>query len=278
MSGRCVCGRSARFPLCDGSHGDAWSCSGPTSAVGLCIVAGPHLSSLAERLAWEKGGRVLSALEGSVAAAQAIVLSDGTDLAYLRTALERLEAPVVRGLVVDGPAAALGVVLPGAPLASVRPEAPEKLYRAVWDALSGQSTPVEPLRSGFLSHAALDEPWLLPIVEDLRRNAGAELFVCADSIAEGEAWRSRIDEALRSADRFVFVGTPASYASTFCAYEFGMATALGLPRRILRVDATPLPAWIGHLQATDLPRILHHRPWLSRRDALEEALLSFLAS
>ena len=54
--------------------------------VGLCVVAGPHLASLAERLAFEEGGQALHRLEGPVSAARALVLSDGTDLALLGAA------------------------------------------------------------------------------------------------------------------------------------------------------------------------------------------------
>jgi len=277
MPPRCVCGRSERFPICDGSHGDAWTCGTPTTTVGFCVVAGPHLSSLAERLAWEEGGQPLHRLEGAVTASRAVVLSDGTDLAFLAAELERLTAASVLGVAVDAPGAALGKLLAGGPVTSACPDDPRRIWPAVRDALRGESTPAPPLARGFLSHAAADESWLLPAVETLRRHAGAELFVCADSIPAGSAWREHIETSLRSAERLVFVGSAASFASTYCAFEFGLATALQLPRRVLRVDDTPLPPWMGHIQAVDIPRWRRIRPWLSRADAVEEALLDCLA-
>jgi len=277
MASRCVCGRSASFPLCDGSHGDAWACGTAAAAVGLCVVAGPHLSSLAERLAWEEGGEVLHRLTGPVTATRAIVLSDGSDLAYLQAELQRLTAGSLRGVAVDTPRAALGALLPLAPVSQACPDDPRQVWRAVRDALKADASPPPRLARGFLSHAAADEPWLLPAVESLRRNAGAELYVCADSIPSGAAWREHIEDALRRAERLVFVGSDASFASTYCAFEFGVATALGVPCRVVRVDEAPLPAWMGHLQATDVPRLRRIRPWLEPSEALEEALLDCLA-
>jgi hypothetical protein len=203
------------------------------------------------------------------------VLSDGTDLPALHAELARVTAGSTRGVTVDVPAAVLQVLVDG-PVASARPDDPKHLWRAVQQALRADSQPVAPLCKGFLSHAAVDEARLMPILHALRTYAGAELFLCADSIPAGGDWRTSIEHALRGAERFVFIGTVASFASTYCAFEFGLATALELPIRIVRVDDVPLPSWMGHIQAMDLPRRLTQRPWLTPDDALEEAMLECL--
>ena len=145
MTSRCVCGRSATFPICDGSHGDAWSCTAAERTVGLCVVAGPHLSSLAERLAYEEGGQVLRRLRGPVTASRAVVLSDGTDLAFLAEELGRLTASEVRGVAVDTPTATLRKLLHGAPVSSACPDDPRRIWPAVRSALSTEPEPPVPL-------------------------------------------------------------------------------------------------------------------------------------
>ena len=55
---RCVCGRSATFPRCDGAHAEpGWACGPEAPAPGLAIAAGPALQSLAEGLAARLGAQ-----------------------------------------------------------------------------------------------------------------------------------------------------------------------------------------------------------------------------
>ena len=112
----------------------------------------------------------------------------------------------------------------------------------------------------------------------LRRYAGAELFLCGDSIPTGAPWREAIEGALHASECLVFVGSHASFGSTYCAFEVGMATSMSLPVRALRVDDAPLPAWMAHLQVIDIPRQRQMRPWLTSEEALEDAVLTCLES
>src|SRR5262245_25623928 len=96
MARRCFCGRSARFPLCDGSHAsEAWRCASGDSAR-LAFVAGPHLENLALRLAHEHGGLVVA--DDPVRAELALVLTDGSDLDRLALRRAKLEADRVVSL------------------------------------------------------------------------------------------------------------------------------------------------------------------------------------
>ncbi|MEZ4318098.1 MAG: TIR domain-containing protein [Myxococcota bacterium] len=275
---RCVCGRSQRFPLCDGSHGEGWECADQARAVGTCVVAGGHLASVAERLAHREGGVVAHRVEGEISADHLIVLTDGTDLDVLQAELVRVRARERRVIVVDAPVECVASGFAGFHVHRAAPDDPLHLWRAVLAALEGEEVRARPVPRAFLSHAVADEPVLQPVVDYLRRWAGAELFLCADSIGAGDAWRTTIDQALRDCEVFVLVGSAASFASTYCAYEVGMATALGKPCRMVILDGALPPPFIAHVQAIDLMRHRNRRPWLGDTDALIDGLLDAMGS
>lgn len=275
--GRCVCGRSARFPVCDGSHTEAgWTCASAAAAVGVCVVAGHHLRSVAERLAHHLGGVAAHSVSGPIRARRVVALCDGTDLDELLAEVPRLRAGERLALAVDIPAAALARALPGWDLRSVCPPDPLHLWRALLEALNAPSVELGRLHRGFVSHAVADEPVLQPVLDYLRGTAGAELFTCGDSIRPGTQWQAEIMAGLERAERFVLVGSAAAFASTFCAFEAGWAVARGLPVRIIALDETPVPPFLAHLQAADVPRIRRARPWLSPPEVLVESLLQAL--
>ncbi len=96
------------------------------------------------------------------------------------------------------------------------------------------------------------------------------------SIPAGAHWREDIEAALVAADRFVWIGSEAAFQSTYCAYEVGQAVARGTPCRVIVLDGTPPPPFVGHVQAVDLVRHRQRRPWLSQEEALIEAFLDAL--
>lgn len=213
---RCVCGRSERFPICDGSHGDGWTCTEARRSVGLCVVAGPHLISLGERLAHTHGGVVAHALDAPVTAQRVWVLTDGSDLDAVQADLRQVTAgPDRRVVVVDAPARSVHAAFGDWPVCEAHPEDPLHLWRAVQTALKQDATRTGPLPSAFVSHAVVDEPVLQPVVDYLRRWTDADLFLCADSIPAGADWRTDIDAALARSERFVWIGSEAAFQSTY---------------------------------------------------------------
>ncbi len=217
-------------------------------------------------------------VDGPIQASRLIALSDGTDLAQLGGELARLSGDQRIAVAVETPISALHKTFSGWSLRHAQPDDPLHLWRSVRAAIAGEDVPTHAPPSVFLSHAVADEPTIQPVVDYLRRYAGAEIFVCADSIQPGDSWRERIDAELRAAECFVLIGSAASFASTYCAFETGAALALDKPCRVIVLDGTSPPAFIGHIQAVDLQRHRARRPWLSHADALSDALADALSA
>jgi hypothetical protein len=279
---RCVCGRSERFPLCDGSHRDeGWACAAdPPALAPWAVVAGPRLANVAQQLAAQLGGVAWEA--EPLRALRGVVLTDGLDAHELAFALGAVEARSWRVCAVGLDPAALPAALRSLDAEPVVLEADPigSLWRRVVRALAQPAAPspkelAAPLQAPrlFLSHAALDEPALLPAIAYLRAGLGCEVFVCVDSIPTGAGWFDELREALDACDRFVWVASPHARRSTFCAFEFGYALAAGKPLGVLSLDAEPLPAWAQRWQAVELPRLARLHPWLDPQEALLQALL-----
>ena len=278
MGGRCVCGRSATFPLCDGSHdSEDWSCAGTPG--GTVVRGGRHLASAAARLAHHLGAELHhDGLVPPASVQRLLLLVDASDLPDLPRHVAAVPAERVEVLAIDLPASAIAPTLPRARVREVPCPNPLHLWRQVRAALDDHA-PIDHaprLARGFVSHAVADEPHLLPVVDRLRRHAGAELFVCADSLQPGDRWLDRILAALDEADRFVLVVSAASVASTFCAFEAGWARRAGTPIHSVSLDGTPPPAFVGDVQMIDVVRHRAARPWLSEAEALTEAMVRVL--
>jgi len=278
MPGRCICGRSETFPVCDGGHqSESWSCD--HIGGGTIVRGGRHLTSAALRLAHHLGARPVDPADPVPERAQRLVLLvDATDLPDLPTHLSRPTADHVEILAVDLPAAAVQTVAPEATVREVRCPNPLQLWRAVTAALADQPARPAELDSAFVSHAVADEPLLLPVVDRLRRHAGADLFLCADSLQPGDRWLDRILAELDAARRFLLVVSAASAGSTFCAFETGWARRAGTPIYTVSLDGTPPPAFVGDVQAVDLVRHRAARPWLTPDEALTDVLVDLLAT
>ena len=273
---RCICGRSTKLPLCDGAHTvEGWRCAMPGSdAYTEVFAAGPAYQTVVERLAHASKANALHRLDGQLSTESLVVVTDGTDLHHLRPALARVKAQSTRVMVIGADPALLGGAFPGAAIVPVADsDQPGLLWRHLTAALDQESVDVAGRLRMFLSHATDDEAVLQPAVEALRR-LGVTVFSCGDSIPGGSRWWDQILDALRDCDRFVSVLTPASRASTWCAFEAGAAVALGKPLQLVSLDGLPPPSFLSHLQMQDVPRLRVLHPWLEEQDAVLEAFLA----
>lgn len=277
----CVCGRSTALPWCDGSHADDdWQCAVGARWSRLAFCASHRFENLAARLAAHYRGAVVRPGQ-AIEADRCVVLVDGSDL----DGVQALDAGVVapaRVIIAFGvPARALRPMFPGAPVVDVGPTHAFAAFRRACEVIDGRPptpAPEAPLASAFVSHAVADEPVIAPATRIAAGIFGARLFWCADSIPSGATWQADIVDALRGHDLFVYLLSRASRESTFCAFELGMAHAIGKPIHIISLDGTMPPAYAQHLQAVDLPRLRRTRPWLDLDDLLAEQLLTALAS
>jgi|GEM_PF-1457495 len=274
---RCICGQSARMPLCDGSHtAKGWRCDAPgVDKVDQVFAASPYLRNLADRLAWEMDGLSLHMIEGEVRCVRLILISDGHGMAAWDVQSRRVDADEVLILGVGPAARRLTEVYPKATFIKVPEEPLDSLWSAVIAAIAHE--PVDeimaPLPRIFLSHAVADEAALYPVIERLRQHLAADVFVCADSIDPGVDWQAVIRRELRERDLFLFIATEASKASLFCAFEAGVATALEKTIRIVSLDGTPPPAHLQNIQSMDAVRLRTRKPWLRPTEAVYEACL-----
>lgn len=245
------------------------------------VVAAQHNASLAERLARHLGGVALHEVTGEVEAERAVAIVEGGDLERVAAAMRRVHAPMTRAVNLGGDDAVVSWVLGGCEVVRVDGDAgPALLWRALVQATEATfdvraPIPSEPRRLPklFLSHAASDEAELSSAVAVVRR-MGLEVFVCGDSIGDGERWWDTIVSSLHACDVFVLVLSPASRASTWCAFEAGAAIALGKRVRLVSLDGASPPTFVAQLQMHDVARTLRMRPWLTRDDVLVEALSS----
>ncbi len=277
----CVCGRSTALPWCDGSHSkDDWQCAIGARWSRLAICATHRFENLANRLAAHYRGTVVRPGQ-PVEADRCVILVDGSDLEAVQT----LSAGVVaadRLVIAFGvPARALRPLFAGARVIDVGPTHAFAAYRKACEVIDGAqpdgAAEPELLASAFVSHAVADEPVIASATRVAAQVFGARLFWCADSIPSGATWQTDIIEALRGHDLFVFLVSQASRDSAFCAFEVGMACAIGKPIHVISLDGTLPPAYIQHIQAVDLPRLRRTRPWMDLDDLLLEQLLTAMA-
>jgi len=272
---RCVCGLSARMPLCDGSHDAAgWRCDAPgVGLVSLVFAASPFLRNLADRLAYETDGLSLHLMDGPVRCRRLVVISDGHGVGAWETQWARVDADEMLILGVGRAAVQLARAYPDAGFVALPEEPLDALWTAALAAVGAPASvaALATLPSVFLSHAVADERVLFSVIGQLRDNLGLDLFVCADSITPGSQWQAQIQAELRARDLFLFITSKAAMASPFCAFEAGLATALEKTIRIVSLDGAPPPPHLQQIQATGVKRLRARKPWLRPTDALYEA-------
>ena len=277
---RCACGRSTTYPLCDGSHSsEGWRCSAVTEApINLGFIGGPHLVNLADRLAHGLGGISVHSSGVSVRVNELIVLTDGSDVQWLRQHIRAVEAIRTRVIGVGVELQVLQWAFPTHTCVTVSDDQPTALWTNVVSAVRAQPMPQEQsviVRPRvFVSHAVADEGQLYPVLNTLREQYGLELFVCADSIPVGEAWQDEIRRQLVACDLFLLVSSRSVMTSTYCAFEVGVATALEKPIRVIALEEDSTPAYLAHLQGMSVERLLMRKPWLMPDEALLDAILN----
>jgi len=280
MKKRCICGQSARLPLCDGAHAkEGWGCGqdlGPD--VASVFVASPSLINLSNRLAHRFGGVSANVVVDPIRTVRLVVLCDGHGICELSRRMESIDYTELHLLAVDQHPSTLAWAFEDAVFsAQVDTEAPH-LWQRVETLVSG--TPRGVIRRArpvvFLSHAVADEGVIFPTVQTLRNQYGMEVFLCADSIPVGSAWRTRIEEALEGCTVFLLLASAHANRSVFCAFEAGCAVGRGKRMRLVCLDESGPPAPLQEIQGPNVQRIMACKPWLEAQDALLEACLDAL--
>jgi hypothetical protein len=92
----------------------------------------------------------------------------------------------------------------------------------------------------FVSYSRGDSARVRPLVE-LLQSRGYKVFFDLESIKVGDAWKHRLEAALRQSRLLVLCWSAQAKASEYVSFEHHKAEALG--RRVLPwlLDATPLP-------------------------------------
>jgi len=276
---RCICKRSAQYPLCDGSHADKPWCS-PTSntSANSLIIASSSLSNLAEWWSHKVNAKILSDLRHPLQAIveEVWVLSDGTQLSLLKALLEQIPHKQQRWVHTSENA-----MLPKSWIDARQQHVLLPLDFDL-DTLDPTRLPsFHPIKFDpiniFVSHSVTDEPLLMPVLKQIEQIYDVQFFICAE-IGNEDNWYTEIDTHLKQCD-VVWAFTSRDFAqSTFCAFEIGMAKALTKPLHIFSIDASNPPPYIQHQQIQSLHRTHAHFPWLSETDILEQMCLQSLSS
>ncbi len=281
MAKRCICGKSERFPLCDGSHAAlGWNCRDETARAAYAFVAGRHNENLAERLASDLAGVAVHAVSGAVRVARLVTVVDAASVAEVRDLADRVDAARRRVIAIDLDPALVASLFPEAEIITVSSDPPLALWRSVRAAVTGEPAATaipRRLVPAFVSHAVADEPLVLPALGYLRAHAGADLFVCADSIEIGARWFETIVGELQQRPTLVWLLSRQAAQSTFCSFEVGYAMASAKRVVIVSLDGERPPSFAQHLHAIDLTRRRAVRPWLDGHELLTEALVEALA-
>eukprot|EP01094_Clydonella_sp_ATCC50884_P026035 TRINITY_DN7016_c0_g1_i1.p1 TRINITY_DN7016_c0_g1~~TRINITY_DN7016_c0_g1_i1.p1 ORF type:complete len:384 (+),score=153.94 TRINITY_DN7016_c0_g1_i1:395-1546(+) len=315
-SQRCVCGKSKRFPLCDGSHtSEQWTCAEPVQWTPYACVASFRYQNLARKLASHfKGVLCLSPTHPLASSPDTnhvgtlITVVDGSDVDFALGVCERAVADTRIVCCVEVSPAALAARFPPNTIfidltcnvddvsmlfsksVMMVEQAPTLVPRknssaqVVIECGSAEESAVyeihrsaRMLRSAFVSHAVADEAAIAPMLDTLRRVYHADMFVCADSIDVGADWQRAITEALAEKDVFVLLLSEASKQSHFCSFEVGAALGMGKPLRIISLDGTLPPPFVQHVHMLDARRDAAARPWLSLHDVVTSHMVAALS-
>lgn len=245
------------------------------------FVAGRHNENLAERLGSELQGIAVHGVKHAVRADRLVVIADAATLAEVRELAARVEAPRWRIVALDLDPGVVAAFFPDCEIVTATGEGAIALWRSVRDAVTrpADALPVpRALTPAFVSHAVADEPAILPTLDYLREQAGADLFVCADSIAVGTRWHDTLVGELERRPALVWLLSKRSSQSTFCSFEVGFATAAGKRVVIVSLDGERPPSFAQHLHAIDVERRRATKPWLDPHEALADAVIEALAA
>jgi hypothetical protein len=276
---QCICGRSSRFPICDGSHvSEAWTCvPDGDDLADIVFLASPHLRNLADRLAHRFCGISAHASDSALRTHKLVILTNGVGTLGMNKRRSEITAHSTLVVGIGLESAALQWAFSDAEYRSVAAEPTLNLWSRVLATLTTEEAPsrlVEQRPRIFISHGVKDEPIIYPILTILREQYGLELFVCADSIDAGSSWQQEITSHLRRCDVFLVIASHTVAQSLFCAFEAGMAVALDKPIRIVKLDDSKLPLHLQDRQSVDVRRLMQRKPWLTQADAVLDACIT----
>ena len=236
MDRRCVCGRSRRFPVCDGSHTEkGWSCApAQVKTKDTVILSVSHYLSLAEKWSYRLGAIHSSRVNEMLRCNDLWIVCDGTDFERLLVEKERILAARIHLVAIGCDPIFLQQLGPFYSTHLLRDEGIGSLWAQLL-ALEPHktNTSVAAIPRIFLSHAVADDHILLPVVNYMRRYFKADIFVCSDSIRQGSNWYETIEKAIRDSEILFFAISQSFLRSSFCAFEVGVARAKKAPFSLL---------------------------------------------
>lgn len=288
----CVCGRSALFPICDGSHvAEDWVCATDITWANYGFCASYRYENLVRKLAAHYQGVTCLAGEPFPALETLVIIVDGTDLEFPVEANRQIRAKQRLVVTLGIASPLLSGLFPGCQIVNLAGVDVFQSFKRICTILdesggNGQLQDVSgdgpipaeaTLKSAFISHAVKDEPLIMPVIDYLRRYFQVDLFTCADSIPASTHWQAEIIDALRTKDTFVALLSQATLTSHFCSFEIGMAYALKASIILISLDGSRPPVFVQHLQTLDLTRLERQKRWLDRGDLLLDELLKVLS-
>jgi WD40 repeat protein len=110
----------------------------------------------------------------------------------------------------------------------------------------------------FISYSRKDSRFVGALAEGLR-SKGKDVWIDIEGIRDGEVFPAALRSAIDSSDGFVFVISPASVHSDYCAREVENAVEAG--KRIVPVD-------LEHVADEELPEPIRVRNWIPASDDL----------
>jgi len=124
-------------------------------------------------------------------------------------------------------------------------------------------------RSVFLSSSARDSA-LTARVEVALEGLGFDAFNPMNDLRPGDDWRKSIQAAIRRSEALLLVvASPDAAASSWMAYETGVAEALGKQVILLVPEIYPFAQLPPDLRAQKVLRLDPHRPDRTARDVAE---------
>lgn len=277
---RCICGRSAKLPFCDGQHQkEGWTCvSSQKKIKTLGILSSENYFSLAEKLAHHLQADIVQLQRERSFYQKLIILTDGTQLDQASLLLDYIDYQEAELIAIGIPDALLfNQFLRITSSSSITSDA-SLLWAELLLALSKQTTPdqFEETQKIFLSHSTKDEAFLAPICKYLREYLGIKIFLCSDSIPSGDVWYQKIISELKDADLVIAIHSQNFKDSHFCSFEMGMTRALQKKLLIIDIDDSTLPVFLQDIQTNFLSKNREQKTWLDADEALIDLILQNL--
>ena len=270
---RCFCGKSKKYPLCDGQHTEVgWSCTTkPIPRAQYVSISSNHYRSLAQKWSAQHNGLVIEEEEEPQIFCQELwIFCDGSDIDSILFHRNRVHAQRV---VLVSISLSHRLLFALGAFDSVI----EIQDGSIWPQLQNaelQSPEEKSLQRIFLSHAVVDEAQWIPAFDELR-SLNHSIFSCSDSITSGSNWYTEIIHELTACDWILALVSEGFLRSTFCAFEIGMARTLNKPILLISIDDSFPPSYAQDLHMETLSRYCATRPWLTPQEALNEVVLTF---